>query len=458
MQRREFIGASAALGLAAMETSRQLAWGGTTTPNEPGSGPRPTDVQSEEGVVIHPFDSDVMRGNPPTKESLVTLDTYESIHGHRIWGQQHMRELCPTQIISRGTGPVSVLPRKPTDVVGLRMKDLSGNALTVQQFLEKSFTDAFLVLHRGQILTEEYFSGMKPDTLHRTYSVSKSLLADVVAVLLDEGVLHEHAPVTEYIPELNVSAYTGATVRQLLDMESGVKFEYELENAHQSLSEHGRHFRAAGMFRKLPGEDPDAGQYDFFATLKDKVREHGAIFSYKCSDTGVLAWACERVTGVRFADLLSDRIWSRLGAEHDASTVCDVQGATTPHGGFSITLRDLARWGQIHLQEGTCLGRKLVPKTFIDDMRHNAEPAKVTQDSFPPPDGLWPGWAYRSQFWLPHGKHGPYLAWGGYGQLCYIHPDCDTVIVKFSAHKTVDVELGKLELHACNQIAQAVGK
>jgi len=414
-------------------------------------------VQSEEGVVIHPFDSDVMRGNPPAKNNLVTLDTFESIHSHRVWAQQHMRELCPTQPISRGNGAVAVLPRKPMDVGKLQIQDLQGNTLNVRQFLDQSYTDAFLVLHKGHILTEEYFSGMRPASLHRLYSVAKSMLGDVIAVLLDEGKLQERADIVEYVPELAASAYAGATIRQLLDMQSGVKYVYELENAHTSQAEHGKHFRAAGMFRKLPGEDPDAGQYDFFVSLKEAIRKHGSIFSYKCSDTGVLAWACERVKDARFADLLSDLIWSKLGAEHDASTICDVQGAATPHGGISTTLRDLARWGQMHLMGGMSQKNQVVPKAFIDDIRKNADLEKTTKDSFPSPDSLLPGWGYRSQFWLPEGKYGPYMAWGGYGQICYIHPDYETVIVKFSAHRTVDVELGKLEMYACGQIAEAVG-
>ena len=457
MRRREFFRASVTTGLALAGTTVARDCRSAETPGKHDAGAELAVVQSEDGVVIHPFESDVMCGCPPTKDNVVTLDTYEYVHAHRVWAQQHMRELCPTQLICRGFGPVAALPRNPFDIDGMEIKDLGGKMVTVRQWLEKTFTDAFLILHEGNILTEQYFSGMRPDTPHRVYSAGKSLLADVVAMLLDEGKLREHACVVEYIPELARGPYAGATVRQLLDMESGVKYEYDLKSGHNSMTEHGKHFRAAGMFRRLPGENPDTGQYDFFLSLSKAIREHGSAFSYKCSDTGVLAWACERVTGSRFADLLSGRIWSKLGAEHDASTICDPQGASTPHGGISTTLRDLARWGQTHLEGGTFRARQLVPRTFIDDIRRNADPRKVTKDSTPPPDYLLPGWAYRSQFWLPDGKDGPYCAWGGYGQYCYIHPEFDTVIVKFSAHKTFDVELSKLEMHAFGQIAKALG-
>ena len=351
-----------------------------------------------------------MRGSPPKADMVVTLDTYECSPAHRRWASQHTRELCSTQCIARGGGPVAVLPRRMLDFGSWQLTDLAGSTLTVQQFLNQTYTDAFLVLHKGEIVTEEYFSGMRPDAPHRVYSAGKSVLADVVAILVEHEKLRLNACVIEYIPELASSAYAGATVRQLLDMQSGVKYEYDMATPHTSMTEQGRHFRAAGLFRKLPGECPSSGQYDFFLTLDKKCRDHGLVFSYKCSDTGVLAWACERATGRRFADLVSSHIWSKIGVEQDASIVCDPQGASTPNGGMSTTLRDLARWGQMHLEGGTCRGQRVVPAKFVEDISASAEASKVTSESSPPPDFLQPGWAYRSQFWLPEGADGPFCA------------------------------------------------
>jgi CubicO group peptidase (beta-lactamase class C family) len=414
-------------------------------------------AQSENGVVVHPFDSDIMRGSPPPRDKLVTRGNYESKHSFQVWALQHMQDLCPTQLVSRGSAQVAILRRKPVDVNNMQIRDLDGNPMNVRQFLKRTYTDAFLVLHKGRIVTEQYFSGMRPDTPHRIYSAGKSVLADLVAILMEEGKLGENVPICSYIPELEKGPYAGATLRHLLDMQSGVKYEYDLKSAHDSMTEQGRHFRAANIFRKLPGEDPDAGQYEFFLSLNEATRDHGMIFSYKCCDTNVLAWVCERVTGSRYVDLVSTRIWSKLGPEHSASIICDAQGAATPNGGMSTTLRDLARWGQMHLAGGMFRDRRIVPKGFIDDIVHNANPTKITEDSFPPPDYLTPGWAYRSQFWLPEGKDGPYCAWGGYGQYCYIHPVSEVVIVKFSTHKGFDVDLGKLEILAFHQISESLG-
>ena len=241
-------GTAVSLAVAAIGAS---AFGGEDSRrDETRAACRDTAQFSEDGVVIHPFESSVMRGNPPAKNDIVTLDTYEYIHAHRVWAVQHMRELCPTQLISRGRGPVAVLPRQPLDIDGVQIKDLGGNPITVRQLLEKTCTDAFLVLHKGHIRTEQYFSGMTPDAPHRVYSAGKSLLADVVGVLVDEGKLREQACIVEYIPELARTAYAGATVRQLLDMESGVRYEYDLTSVHNSMTRAGQAFSSVRVVQK----------------------------------------------------------------------------------------------------------------------------------------------------------------------------------------------------------------
>jgi CubicO group peptidase (beta-lactamase class C family) len=149
-------------------------------------------------------------------------------------------------------------------------------------------------------------------------------------------------------------------------------------------------------------------------------------------------------------------VWSKLGAEHNASIVCDVQGAATPWGGMSTTLRDLARWGQMHLEGGTFRGRQILPEWFIPDVRQHADPGKVTKDSGLLAKFLTPGWSYRSQYFRPEGPDGPIYTAGAAGQYCFIHPDCEVVITKFSTHGGIDPELGRLEIHALRQIAESV--
>jgi CubicO group peptidase (beta-lactamase class C family) len=452
MKRRDFLATSVGCGMAVVGCAGQHACGRTESSGETHDKRQSVAVQSEEGVVIHPFESDIMTGFPPSSDNLVTPDIYPSSRPHRVWAHQHMRELCTTQPIRRGDGPIHVLPRRTQDVDEILITGQDGTRTTVASVLRTNFTDAFLVLHEGAIVCEQYFEGMRPNSLHHLWSVSKSISIGVVANLIEEGKLSENAAVEQYIPELAGSGYRGAKIRHLMDMQSGVKYEYGEGSMHDAQTEGGQHFRAAGIYRRLAGENPNEGQYAFFRTLQ-KNWEHGSLFRYKCCDTAVLGWACERVTGVRFSDLLSRYIWSKLGAEHDSYIVCDVQGSTAPNAGISATVRDLARWGLMHLHGGQYQGRQVVPQQFIRDILAKADPAKIPNDSGRLPRGT----AYCNQFWLPGREDGAFHAAGGYGQICYIHPKYATVIVKLSTQEPDYLEMAKTELRAFGEIARALG-
>ena len=85
-------------------------------------------------------------------------------------------------------------------------------------------TDGWMVVHDGKLVAEQYAGAMEPDTLHLLMSVSKSIVGILVGALAGQGVLNVEEPVTTYVPELEHSGYRGATVRQLLDMRSGIAF------------------------------------------------------------------------------------------------------------------------------------------------------------------------------------------------------------------------------------------
>ena len=394
--------------------------------------------QSERGVKIHPFQSQLMRGFPTPEDQIVTMLSSQESREHLVWAHQHMSELCATQPISRGNRPLTVLSRNIRNMDNVKVSGVTGDKTSLGKVLIETYTDAFLVMRRGKILTEQYFNGMKPESCHHLWSLSKSISVGVLFNLIERGLIDEHEKVTGYLPELASSGYEGATVRQLLDMQSNVEYDYgestEADGLNVGLSrgEQGRHLRAAGYFPRLDGENPVTGQYDVYQTLRSKSNQtHGSVFHYKCSDSGVLGWICEKVTGQRFADLVSQHIWSKLGAEQSAYIVSDSNGTCTPYSGISVTLRDLARWGQMHLRLGMWNGTQIIPRRFIEDIQQNHDPTKFTEDSWLSPYVL-PGTAYRSQFWIPGNKTDAYYADGAYGQYCYIHPESETVIVRFA--------------------------
>jgi CubicO group peptidase (beta-lactamase class C family) len=370
--------------------------------------------------------SELMAGFPPAPDSQVTLANWQDPPFNR-WAFRHMRELIPSHPIP--AGPPASLPASATalDLGHVAVTRLDGSAATVADVLADTYTDAFLALHDGQVVAERYYAGMTAGTRHLLMSVSKSVLGCTAGVLAGRGLLDLRAPVTAYVPEVGDSGYAGATIRDLLDMRTGVAFRetYTALDAEVRVME-----RSMGWRPALPG-DP-AGAYQYLATL-GSAGPHGGEFSYRSADSDMLGWACERVSGVRLADLISALIWQPIGAEHDGEITCDPLGSAIPDGGISATARDLARFGQMLVDVGVAQGRTVVPEAWLDDVRR---PGPGVREAFASTDNEYvlPGGWYRSQFWVIPGPGGPVLVCLGiHGQLIYADRAARTVVVKMSS-------------------------
>ena len=364
-----------------------------------------------------------MAGFPPAPESQVTLANWQDPPFNR-WAFRHMRELIPSHPIP--AGQPAPLPAGPP-LGSFAVTRLDGSASTVEDVLAGTYTDAFVVMYDGQVVAERYYAGMTAGTSHLIMSVSKSVLSCVAGVLVHRGLLDLQAPVTRYVPEASESGYAGATIRDLLDMRTGVAFRetYTALDAEVRVME-----RSMGWRPAQPG-DP-AGAYPYLATL-GSAGPHGGEFSYRSADSDMLGWACERASGVRVADLISALVWQPIGAEHDAEITCDPLGTAIPDGGISATARDLARFGQMLADDGVAQGRTVVPQAWLADVRR---PEPGVREAFARTDNEYvlPGGWYRSQFWVIPGSGGPVLVCLGiHGQLIYADRAARTVVVKLSS-------------------------
>jgi len=302
-----------------------------------------------------------MTGAPPfAPQSRVTLANWQDPPFNR-WAFQHVRELIPTARIPRGDGPAWPLPRAERDLAGVRFAS-GDQELTVADLLAQTCTDGFLVLHRGRIVTEQYFNGMAPDTPHLLMSVSKSVTAAVAGVLAGRGQLDPSAPVTAIVPELAGTSFDGATVQQLLDMRTGTAFNEDYDDPEADV----RTYERVYLWRP-PADDPvpeDAIAY--FATLRNDG-PHGGPFRYRSILTDVLAWVIERAAAARLHELIAAELWQPMGAEFDAEITVDARGNPMADGGICATLRDAARFGQLYLRRGQRESREVVPAWWVDD-------------------------------------------------------------------------------------------
>jgi CubicO group peptidase (beta-lactamase class C family) len=293
------------------------------------------------------------------------------------------------------------------------------------QAFDANYTDGIVVLHRGRIVYERYAGVFRPEGQHIAMSVTKSFFGTIGAILVAEGRLDENAKVGTIVPELRDSAFGDATVRQLLDMRTGLKYS---ENYADPNAEIWNHVRAGGVLPRPPGYTGPQTFYEFLQTVK-KEGEHGGPFAYKTVNSDALGWVIRRVTGKSIGQNLSERIWSRLGMEQDAYFAVDSVGNEFAGGGLNAGLRDLARFGEMMRNDGRYGGEQIVPKAVVDDIRGGGDRSAFPSASYP----TLPGWSYRNMWWVSNNAHGVYAARGIHGQAIYVDPRAEMVIARFAS-------------------------
>lgn len=336
---------------------------------------------------------------------------------------QQVETFLPTVSVSRGDEPPVSWPGETHDVVDLEVSPALG---TVREVLNVTETDGCLVLQDGRLVLEEYFGTMTPSTRHLLMSVSKSLVGVVAGALVDRSVLDPTRLVTDYVPELAGSGYDGALVRDVLDMRSGVRFSEDYLDPHSEVSLLDQ---AVGWAPATPA-GPRTLKDFLVRTVADGP--HGGAFRYRSCETNALGWVCESASGRPFGDLASELVWSRLGTEADATICVDPDGTPVFDGGVNATLRDLARFGTLLLDDGSSpTGEAVVSRAWIDDMFTPGAKVAAAFAAGPHAD-LLPGGAYRSQCWIPAGSQ-TLLCIGIHGQLVYVDRSSRLVGVKLSS-------------------------
>jgi CubicO group peptidase (beta-lactamase class C family) len=391
----------------------------------------------------------LMQGFPPPPEGQVTLANWRSPPFSR-WAFQHVRELLATADIANDPANVRELESSPIDMGALRIAAGSGGKgpLSLDAFLTETSTDGIVILHRGRKVFERYTNGMTDETPHILMSVSKSMLGLLAGVLIARGALEPDRPVTDLIPEVANTAYTGATIRQLLDMRVGIAFDEDY------LATSG----AIVAYRKATGWNPIAAGDElsdlrsFYRQMRDTVWPHGHSFHYVSPNTDLLGWVIERAAGRRYADLMSELIWKPMGAVRSAYITVDRLGAPRCAGGMCTTVPDLARVGQLILEGGSRAGCEIIPSAWIDDIMQNGDPDAWAASSFVE---YFPGvpMHYRSKWYLLRGPAPLLMGLGIHGQYLFVDKKGEIVIAKVSSQDLpLDAERISLTMRAVSCI------
>jgi CubicO group peptidase (beta-lactamase class C family) len=343
------------------------------------------------------------------------------------WSFQHVEDFVPTAVISRSAGPAAALPAASAPVAEIPVTSTDGVATTVGEVMATTATDGWAVAYRCSMVAEEYLDGLGAQTRHLLFSVSKSLVATVVGALHGAGVIELDAPVTAFVPALADCGYAGATVRHLLDMRSGIAFS---DNYLHPTAEIHLLDQAIGWASKSRPDGPSTLR-DFLLTLRQKSA-HGGPFEYRSCETDVLGWICEVAGGQRMPELMSELLWSRIGAQCDATIGVDMDGTGLFDGGINACLTDMIRFGSLFLHDGVSLtGQQVVPAAWIADTLDGG-PDSREAFAASPDDTRMPGGMYRNQVWFPYPGSNVVLCQGMCGQMIYVNRAAELVAAKLS--------------------------
>ena len=317
----------------------------------------------------------------------------------------------------QATGTPHIWPEATQDLPDA--VEIDGDVRDLSEFLEETATTALLVVKDGTILHENYFLGTSRDDQRISWSMAKSFLSALFGVVLEDGRVESlDDPVAKYVPELKGTAYDGATIRNVLNMASGVAFNEDYLERNSDINKMGRVLALGGSMD------------EFTTDLKQTARTPGSARQYVSIDTHVIGMVLRKVSGKSNHDFFIDNLWSKIGAGKDAFYSTDGEGVAFVLGGLNMRTRDYALFGQLFLQGGDWKGEQIIPASWVANSTTNSAPSDSSTENS--------GVGYGYQWWVPlDSVHngGDYFAVGIYEQYIYINPAAKIVIVKNSANR-----------------------
>jgi len=375
-----------------------------------------------------------MQGFPPPPDKIITQPDSVYFSFPRLrWSVCHLRKFLPTEQISRGLGSPSPLeylrPQEMADeqeaIDKLTFNPMGRDeTMTWEESLFANYTDGILILHRDRIVYERYFGALDEAGQHAAMSMTKSITGLLAEILVAEGQLDDGALVSAIIPDISGSAFANATVRQVMDMTTGLRYSEDYADPKADIWIYSA---AASPLPKPKGYTGPDGYWEYLKQVQPEGT-HGDAFHYKTINADMLGWIISRVSGKAVTNLAAERLWRPIGAEQDAYMNVDGKGVPFAGGGLSAGMRDLGRIGLALLNEGAVNGKQLFPAEVVRSIRRGGDPKKFG-NQYP----TLAGGSYKSMWWIYPGTRGVFAARGVHGQTIYVDPTAQMVIVRFAS-------------------------
>jgi hypothetical protein len=391
-----------------------------------------------------------MQGFPPPPDKLIMQPESDFFSFPKLrWTVCHIRELMPTKEVSRGIGaPIRLEYLLDEGIESVSFTPMGAERpMTWEESLSANYTDGILIIHRGKVVYERYFGCLDETGQHAAMSMTKSLTGLLAEILVVEGKLDETAEVATIVPELRGSAFGSATVRQVMDMTTALDYSEDYSDPEADIWVYSK---AASPLPKPKEYKGPNGYFEYLQTVKQS-EVHGEAFGYRTINTDALGWIISRITGKDLASLLSDRIWSKMGAEQDGYMTVDAKGTPFAGGGLSAGLRDLGRIGLLMLDGGEINRQRLFPEKVVANIRAGGDRTVFAKAGY----STLENGSYRSMWWVFHNKHGAFAARGVHGQTIYVDPTAEMVIVRFASFPTAkNAKIDPTSLPAYQAVAE----
>lgn len=358
-------------------------------------------------------------------------DIWWTVNGEDMaWNFRNLHQIFPTVNVYRN-GPVRELASRPMQEIGDYIVDTPEGSMSFDEFImsDQSTTMGVVVLHKGEIVYERY-PRMQEYEKPVYWSTAKVFPATIIRLLEERGQIDVSEPIDHYIPKLAESSFAGTSVRHILDMASGLDCSDEYESWDSCY-----YLYSMAIGDGFRTEDAPDNPYDFAATY-EAVREvpPGTKFSYSGLNTFVLAWLVEEVMDMPFQDAFSKEIWTRIGAEADASYIAPRYGIAVTHGGFVSRMRDLARFGLLFTPSYTVVSdEQIISDSHIDLLRNGGDPALLRYGGATYADAA--GIKHNIYQWDAIFENDNFFKGGWAGQGLVVNPTRDTVAVFTSYFK-----------------------
>ena len=361
----------------------------------------------------------------------------------------HMPEFWPHAIIRKAGGHKKLKEDYRKDIAEFSIKtDL--DEMQLQDYVESSRKVDGMIILQGDRIVYETYPRMLPNDRHIYMSVSKVFASTIIAILEDRKVIDVTKPIEYYLPELKDSGWEGVPVIDVLDMASGIDCLEWIDGAFDDPETCYYQFEAALGFLKRT-DNTASNAFEHLKTLSS-AKASGEIFEYTSVNTFVLSCLIERVTGLSYAENIEREIWQKIGAESDA-VITQTNGTSISHAGISSTLRDLARFGYMFLDDGRTAENAFVSSEYFDKIQKHGRPQLVEaygseKYTFDKETVL-----HNTYQWDIVMEDGDFYKGGFSGQGLYISPSRNLVIAFFG---TADEDGVSNELDdICRQIAKS---